>query len=118
MTIEKQYYAPIYPLFRAISVFPYIPYIPYIYVKFRFVLLFEPSKDSLDAFGCLTRLSGKVTLILLRLSLTVTSLRHFFILLMIRVKATWGKRHADWNWIIKTCRLLGVMLFSILFYTS
>lgn len=80
-------------------------------------LLFEFSAGSLgvNPLDRLTRLTGKAALILLILSLTITPLRHFLVLLMIKVKANYGKRLADWNWIIKTRRLLGVMSFFYAF---
>jgi sulfoxide reductase heme-binding subunit YedZ len=77
------------------------------------ILLFEFYHDSLgiDPLDRLTRLTGKSALILLLLSLTITPLRHFLVRFMIRVKANYGKRLSDWNWIIKTRRTLGVMSF-------
>lgn len=77
------------------------------------ILLNEFYQDNLgiDPLDRLTRLTGKSALILLILSLTITPLRHFLILFMVRIKANYGKRLADWNWIIKLRRILGVVSF-------
>jgi len=78
-----------------------------------FTLSFELYFDSLglDPLNRLTALTGKSALVLLILSLTVTPLRRFLVLFMVRIKANYGKRLADWNWIIKLRRMLGVMSF-------
>lgn len=69
----------------------------------------------IDPLDRLTRLTGSSALILLLLSLVITPLRHFLIIFMVAIRANYGKRLADWNWIIKTRRILGVMSF---FYAS
>lgn len=78
------------------------------------ILTIEFYQDDLglDPLDRLTRLSGKTALVLLMLSLLITPLRHFLIMFMVRLKANYGKRLADWNWIIKLRRLIGVMSFS------
>ena len=78
-----------------------------------FILFFEFYFDSLgiEPLDRLTTITGKSALVLLILSLTVTPLRHFLVLFMIRIKANYGKRLSDWNWIIKLRRMLGVMSF-------
>ncbi len=78
-----------------------------------FILLAEFYQDNLgiEPLDRLTRLTGKSALVLLLLSLAITPLRHFIIIFMVRLKANYGKRLADWNWIIKLRRTLGVMSF-------
>lgn len=78
-----------------------------------FILINEFQTDNLgiDPLDRLTRLTGNAALVLLILSLTITPARHFLILLMVRIRANYGKRLADWNWIIKLRRTLGVMSF-------
>jgi|LGVF01.2.fsa_nt_gb sulfoxide reductase heme-binding subunit YedZ len=78
-----------------------------------FILIIEFHQDDLgiDPLDRLTRLTGKTALVLLILSLVITPLRHFLIVFMVRLKANYGKRLADWNWIIKLRRTIGVMSF-------
>lgn len=64
-----------------------------------------------DPLDRITRLTGYVALILLLISLTVTPLRHFLTWSMICFGAKQGKRVADWNWIIKLRRMLGLLSF-------
>ena len=77
------------------------------------ILLSEFYSDrlGLDPLDRLTTLTGKSALVLLILSLTVTPLRRFLVFFMIRIEANYGKRLADWNWIIKLRRMFGVMSF-------
>lgn len=65
----------------------------------------------IDPLDRLTRFTGKTALVLLILSLVITPLRHFLIILMVSIGANYGKRLADWNWIIKLRRIIGVMSF-------
>lgn len=78
-----------------------------------FILVFEFYFDrlGLDPLDRLTRLTGKSALILLTLSLTITPLRQFLVLFMIKIKAGYGKRLSDWNWIIKLRRSVSLMSF-------
>lgn len=64
-----------------------------------------------DPLDRITRATGNVALILLLVSLTVTPLRHLLTWLMIRIGAKQGKRIADWNWIIKLRRMIGLLSF-------
>jgi len=64
-----------------------------------------------DPLDRITRATGKVALIMLLVSLTVTPLRHLLTWLMIRLGAKQGKRIADWNWIIKLRRMIGLLSF-------
>lgn len=77
------------------------------------ILINEFYHDDLgiDPLDRLTRLTGNSALVLLILSLVITPLRHFLIRFMIYLKANYGKRLADWNWIIKLRRTIGVMSF-------
>ena len=75
------------------------------------IVEFYQQNLGLDPLDRLTRLTGKSALILLILSLVITPLRHFLTLFMVYIKADYGKRLADWNWIIKLRRMLGVMSF-------
>lgn len=77
------------------------------------ILINEFYQDDLgvDPLDRLTRLTGNSALVLLILSLTITPLRHFLIRFMVSLKANYGKRLADWNWIIKLRRMIGVMSF-------
>ncbi len=76
-------------------------------------LIFEFYTETLgiDPLARLTGKTGKTALVLLVLSLCITPLRHFLTILMCSIKANYGKRLADWNWIIKLRRLIGVMSF-------
>lgn len=77
------------------------------------ILITEFYQENLgiDPLDRLTRLTGKTALVLLILSLVITPLRHFLIIFMVKLKANYGKRLADWNWIIKLRRTIGVMSF-------
>lgn len=81
------------------------------------ILIIEFHSDDLgiDPLDRLTRLTGYTALVLLTLSLTITPLRHFMTLFMVGLKANYGKRLADWNWVIKLRRLIGVMSFVYAF---
>jgi sulfoxide reductase heme-binding subunit YedZ len=81
-----------------------IPLAELIVEYYRHTLGFDP----LDR---ITRSTGNVALILLLASLTVTPLRHLLTWLMIRIHAGQGKRVADWNWIIKLRRMIGLLSF-------
>lgn len=85
----------------------FLAFLPFI------ILLYEFYHDDLgiDPLDRLTRLTGKAALVLLILSLVVTPIRHFLIKIMIAIKANYGKRLSDWNWIIKIRRTIGVMSF-------
>ena len=64
-----------------------------------------------DPLDRIMRSTGNVALILLLVSLTVTPLRHFVTWLMVRIRAGYGKRVSDWNWIIKLRRMIGLLSF-------
>lgn len=63
-----------------------------------------------DPLDRVTRLTGLAALILLLVSLLITPLRHLLTWSSIFIKASYGKRISDWNWIIKLRRTIG--LFS------
>jgi methionine sulfoxide reductase heme-binding subunit len=81
-----------------------IPLAELIVEYYRHTLGFDP----LDR---ITRSTGNAALILLLVSLTVTPLRHLLTRLMIRIKAGHGKRVSDWNWVIRTRRMIGLLCF-------
>jgi sulfoxide reductase heme-binding subunit YedZ len=64
-----------------------------------------------DPLDRITRSTGKVALILLLASLTVTPLRHLLACLMVCIHAVNGKRISDWNWIIQLRRMIGLLSF-------
>lgn len=81
------------------------------------ILLFEFLFGALgfDPLDRITRMTGRAALILLLASLLITPLRHWLMWIAIHVKAHYGKRLSDWNWLIKLRRMIG--LFSS-FYAS
>ena len=64
-----------------------------------------------DPLDRIVRSTGSVALILLLVTLTVTPLRHSLTVLMVSIRATHGKRGADWNWIINLRRMIGLLCF-------
>jgi len=64
-----------------------------------------------DPLDRITRSTGNAALILLLVSLTVTPLRHLLTWLMVRLQARHGKRVADWNWLIRLRRMIGLFCF-------
>jgi sulfoxide reductase heme-binding subunit YedZ len=68
-----------------------------------------------DPLDRITRSTGNAALILLLASLTITPLRYLLTWLMVLIRAGYGKRVADWNWIIKLRRMIGLLCF---FYAS
>ncbi|WP_198265005.1 sulfite oxidase heme-binding subunit YedZ [sulfur-oxidizing endosymbiont of Gigantopelta aegis] len=59
----------------------------------------------------LTHSTGKWSLIFLILTLLITPLRRIVAWLSRKVHASYGKRMADWNWIIRLRRMLGLYCF-------
>lgn len=64
-----------------------------------------------DPLDRITRSSGMNALMLLLASLTITPLRRILAGLMVRIRASHGKRLSDWNWLIKLRRMLGLLTF-------
>ena len=62
----------------------------------------------LDPLDTITRATGLTGLVFLILSLLITPLRHFLTWAAIAIRAAYGKRTSDWNWIIKLRRMIGV----------
>ena len=60
----------------------------------------------------LTHCSGRTSLILLVLTLTVTPLRKLLTSFARAQTATYGKRLSDWNWLVRLRRPLGLWAFS------
>ncbi len=77
------------------------------------VLLIEYYAHALgfDPLDRITRATGKVALILLLATLTVTPLGHLLTWLMVRIRAGHGQRGSDWNWIINLRRMIGLLCF-------
>lgn len=63
----------------------------------------------IDPLDRIIRSTGILSLIMLMITLTITPLRHMLTWLMVRIKAGYGKRTADWNWIIKLRRMIGLL---------
>lgn len=63
----------------------------------------------IDPLDRIIRDTGSWSLIMLLVTLSITPLRHLLTWLMVRTKASYGKRTADWNWIIKMRRMIGLM---------
>ncbi len=64
-----------------------------------------------DPLDRITRTTGYVALVLLLVTLTITPLRYILTKLMVRARAAHGKRAADWNWIIRLRRIIGLLSF-------
>jgi sulfoxide reductase heme-binding subunit YedZ len=60
----------------------------------------------------LTHVSGRVSLILLVLTLTVTPLRKVLTTFARSQAAAYGKRLSDWNWLVRLRRPLGMWSFT------
>ena len=77
------------------------------------LLLVEYHNSTLgfDPLDRITRLTGHSALVFLLLSLTISPLRHGLTWSSIYIKAHYGKRLSDWNWIIKLRRMIGMFSF-------
>ena len=85
------------------------------------VLLIEYSQDNLgfDPLDRMIRLTGFAAITLLIATLSITPLRHFLTWFAIFIKADYGKRISDWNWIIRPRRMIGVFAsFYVLVHLS
>jgi sulfoxide reductase heme-binding subunit YedZ len=63
----------------------------------------------IDPLDSIIRATGRLSLLWLLITLTITPLRHLLTWLMVRIKAGYGKRTGDWNWIIKLRRMIGLL---------
>lgn len=63
----------------------------------------------IDPLARVIRDTGSWSLIMLLITLIITPLRHMLTWLMVRTKASYGRRTADWNWIIKMRRMIGLL---------
>ena len=59
----------------------------------------------------LERTSGNTALLLLILTLCITPSRHYMAKFCILIKSKDGKRLADWNWLIRSRRMIGMYCF-------
>lgn len=60
----------------------------------------------------LQQLTGFWTLVLLTITLTITPLRRMLTRFSAMMHFRYGKRLSDWNWIIRTRRMFGLMSFA------
>jgi methionine sulfoxide reductase heme-binding subunit len=60
----------------------------------------------------LTHTTGRAALVILTLTLTVTPLRRALTLLARKTQQRYGKRVSDWNWLVRTRRMLGLWTFA------
>lgn len=74
------------------------------------ILLVEYFQGNLgfDPLDRIIRLTGFAAITQLIASLSITPLRHFLTWCAVSIKADYGKRTSDWNWIIKPRRMIGV----------
>jgi methionine sulfoxide reductase heme-binding subunit len=81
------------------------------------LLLFNFYTDSLgiNPLEQLTDFTGICALNIFLFSLSITPLRHFMCRVMIFLKANYGKRLSDWNFLVKMRRMIG--LFSFFYAT-
>ena len=77
-------------------------------------LAYAYRSDSLGAnpLETLLHTTGRSALVLLTLTLTVTPLRKLLTPLSRRYASRYGKRLADWNWLVRLRRLLGMWCFT------
>ena len=81
--------------------------IPFILLIYRY----NTEQLGINPLETLTRATGKWALIFLIITLLITPLRRFMSWLSRRLHAAYGKRIADWNWIVRLRRMLGLYCF-------
>lgn len=59
----------------------------------------------------LEKTSGNLALLFLIFTLAVTPARHYLTLICIKLRCKDGKRLADWNWLIRSRRMIGLYCF-------
>jgi len=59
----------------------------------------------------LERTTGNLALLILIITLSITPARHYLTKLCIKLNSKNGKRLADWNWLIRTRRMVGLYCF-------
>lgn len=59
----------------------------------------------------LEQTSGNTALLILIITLSITPARHFLAKLFTAISSTDGKRLADWNWLMRTRRMIGLYSF-------
>lgn len=72
---------------------------------------FAHQQLGVNPLDTLLRTTGRWSLILLLLTLTITPLRRTLSSLCRRIHSRYGKRLSDWNWIIRLRRMLGLYSF-------
>ena len=63
----------------------------------------------------LERTTGNTALLILIITLSITPARHYLAKFCTKIRSKDGKRLADWNWLIRTRRMIGLYCF---FYAS
>jgi len=63
----------------------------------------------------LERLSGNTALLFLIISLSITPARHYLAKFCTKLRCKDGKRLADWNWLMRTRRMIGMYSFFYAF---
>jgi methionine sulfoxide reductase heme-binding subunit len=78
------------------------------------VLLYAARADQLgpNPLARLLHTTGRSALVLLTLTLAVTPLRRWLTRLSTLTQRRYGKRLADWNWLIRLRRMLGLWCFA------
>ncbi|MBF0265131.1 MAG: ferric reductase-like transmembrane domain-containing protein [Gammaproteobacteria bacterium] len=92
------------------------------YVKYLFIFLslvpflilswqFYTEQLGINPLAYLTKVTGHLVIIFLILTLLITPLKRISSYLMTKYQLKYGKRLADWNWIIKLRRIFGLYSF-------
>jgi sulfoxide reductase heme-binding subunit YedZ len=76
------------------------------------VILYKADYLGPNPLATLTHTTGRSALVLLAMTLSITPLRRWVSSLSRWRHARWGKRLADWNWLIRLRRQLGLWSFS------
>lgn len=76
---------------------------------------YQNSSLGINPLQTLERFTGNTALVFLILTLCITPARHYLAKLCTKVRCREGKRLADWNWLMRTRRMIGMYCF---FYAS
>jgi len=84
---------------------------PFVSLVYRY----KTEQLGINTLETLVDWTGQSALILLIITLTITPLRRFLASLSKKLQLRYGKRLADWNWIIRLRKMIGNMCFFYAF---
>ena len=88
-----------------------IVFVASVFPALRLLYLYRSDQLGINGLETLLHQSGFTALVLYILTLAITPARLVFSYAMILLKASYGKRLGDWNWMVRLRRMLGVFSF-------